>query len=70
MYRWRKCGGKVLTEQEVFSVDIVERNIGGCYSCEADNGFSITPVSSQLSVIVQCKDALILYITLSYLHII
>jgi len=51
--RWRKCGGKVLTEQEVFSVDIVERNIGGCYSCEADNGFSITPVSSQLSVIVQ-----------------
>ena len=54
----------------MFSVDIVERNIEGCYSCEADNGFSITPVSSQLSVIVQCKDALILYITLSYLHII
>merc|ERR1712012_644222 len=51
--RWRRCGGEVLTENQMYSIKNIRRDEAGCYSCEADNGFRSTPVSQEVTVIVQ-----------------
>ena len=53
--RWRQCGGSVVSEQEELSLQEVGRHQAGCYTCEADNGFSITPVTKEVTIIVQCE---------------
>ena len=39
----------------MYSIKNIKRSEAGCYSCEADNGFSSTPASKEVTVIVQCK---------------
>ena len=55
MCRWRQCGGSVVSEQGELSLQEVGRHQAGCYACEADNGFSITPVTKEVTLIVQCE---------------
>ena len=54
-YRWRRCDGEIVSTNGSYSVESVDPSSAGCYSCEADNGFSITPVTSEVTVIVQCE---------------
>jgi len=51
--RWRKCDGDVVGENETYRVANIDRSGAGCYSCEADNGYTVTPVTSEVTVIVQ-----------------
>ena len=53
--RWRQCGGSVVSELGVLSLQEVGRHQAGCYACEADNGFSVTPVTKEVTLIVQCE---------------
>lgn len=55
LYRWRKCDGDVVGENETYRVANIDRSGAGCYSCEADNGYTVTPVTSEVTVIVQCE---------------
>ena len=59
--KWRKCEGGQFTSGEkeivndVIEFDSVTKDDSGCYVCEADNGFSETPVSSKVILTVECK---------------
>ena len=53
--RWTRCGKELLTENQMYSIKSIKKSEAGCYSCEADNGFSSSPASKEVTVIVQCK---------------
>ena len=44
-----------MSELGLLSLEEVGRHQAGCYACEADNGFSITPVTKEVTLIVQCE---------------
>ena len=56
----------MVSEQEELSLEEVGQHQAGCYACEADNGFSITPVTKEVTIIVQCES---FSSTLSYISI-
>jgi len=51
--RWSKCDGGLLSEGGVYTAQAVSRAQAGCYRCEADNGYTVSPVTAQVTVIVQ-----------------
>jgi len=51
--RWSKCDGDVLSEGGVYTAQNLRRDQAGCYRCEADNGYTVSPVTSDVTVIVQ-----------------
>ena len=59
--KWRKCDGEPFTtgeeeiSKDVIKFESVTRDDGGCYVCEADNGFAEKPVTSKAILIVECK---------------
>ena len=54
-----------MSEQEELSLQEVGRHQAGCYACEADNGFSVTPVTEEVTLIVQCESFSITYCRIS-----
>ena len=54
-YSWSKCDGDSLSEGGVYTAHNVRRDQAGCYRCEADNGYTASPVSAEVTVIVQCE---------------
>ena len=45
----------MVSELGLLSLEEVGRHQAGCYACEADNGFSVTPVTKEVTLIVQCE---------------
>ena len=58
--RWRKLLGPLPTGEQardggLLKLEAVRKDHAGNYVCEADNGFSNTPVTSLVRVQVECK---------------
>ena len=58
----------MVSELGLLSLEEVGRHQAGCYACEADNGFSVTPVTKEVTLLVQCESLVVHTVIFPYLE--